>query len=111
VNSYEIWIDLAPGVRDMEFVAAVHGYAGWFVKEGYMAGYRIRRRKFGFGPDALGEFCLTLEFETLALMDEAFMQAARRSGELEGLHREVYSRVTNYKSALYRDFPDAVREG
>lgn len=75
-----------------------------------MASYRIRRRKFGFGPEALGEFCLTLEFESLAQMDDAFLKAARRSGELEELHRAVYSRVTNYKSGLFRDFPDAVRE-
>lgn len=110
MNSYEIWVNLAPGVKDLEFVEAVENYLGWFQDRGHMTRWRMRRRKFGFGPDALGEFCLTLDFETLAQMDDAFMLAARRSGELEQLHREVYSRVVDYKSGLYRDFPDAVRE-
>ena len=31
------------------------------------------------------------------------------AGPLEPLHHEVYSRVKDFKSALYRDFPDDVR--
>jgi hypothetical protein len=93
----------------MEFYHAVKAYCGWFMDQGYMHNYRVTRRKFGFGPEALGEFHITMEFETLALMDEAFAQAAARSGELEKMHAEVYSRVVDYKSGLWRDFPDSVR--
>lgn len=109
MNSYEIWVDLAPGVKDLEFVDAVRGWLDLFVQKGEAAGYRIRRRKFGFGPPELGEFCISIEFDSLAQMDEAFFTAARRDAETERLHAEVYRRVTNYRSGLYRDFPDPVR--
>ncbi len=109
MNCYEIWVDLAPGVDDLEFVDALRGYLGAFQTDGQLETYRIRRRKFGFGPEGLGEFCITLEFKNLALLDAAFSTAATRTGEIEKLHREVYSRVRNFRSALYRDFPDPER--
>ncbi len=109
MDCYEIWVDLAPGVDDMEFIAAVRAYLDAFREESRLECYRIRRRKFGFGPEALGEFCLTLEFSDLSQLDSAFHQAATRSGVIEDLHRQVYSRVKNFKSALYRDYPDPER--
>jgi hypothetical protein len=110
VNTYAIWVDLAPGVEDLAFSRAVHAYMGWFEKEGLLLGWRLQRRKLGFGPDGLGEWHIQMDFRDLAQLDEAFLQAAKRSGEVEGLHADVYRRVTNFKSALYRDFPDPVRE-
>jgi hypothetical protein len=110
VDYYDIWVNLAPGTNDMEFVKAVRAYMDHIVAGGHMKGYRIRRRKFGFGPEGLGEFSISLEFESLAKLDQAFDEIARRSGVVEDLHHAVYSRVTNFKSALYRDFPDPVRE-
>ncbi|MBX3097517.1 MAG: hypothetical protein KF812_11690 [Fimbriimonadaceae bacterium] len=110
MNSYVIWVNLAPGARDLDFLEAVKAYCGHFIREGQMEKYRIQRRKFGFGPESLGEFMLTLDFRDLTQMDQAFDAAARRSGELERLHHEVYSRVTGFKSGLFRDFPDPVRE-
>lgn len=38
------------------------------------------------------------------------LRAAKRSGALEELHSAVYSKVTDFRAALYRDFPDPVRE-
>jgi len=110
MNSYTIWVDLAPGARDLEFVAAVRAYCEAFIAQGQMERYRIQRRKFGFGPPELGEFMISLEFRDLAQMDAAFEAAARRAGELEALHHAVYSRVTRFRSGLFRDFPDPVRE-
>ncbi len=110
MNYYDIWVNLVPGTSDLEFIKCVRAWLDPFVKSGQMARYRIRRRKFGFGPDGLGEFSLSLEFESLALMDEAFFVAAKRSGDVEKLHQAVYSKVTDYRAALYRDFPDSVRE-
>lgn len=110
MDYYDIWVNLKPGTSDLEFVGAVRAYLDHIVGSGAMAGYRIRRRKFGFGPEGLGEFSITLSFESLAKMDEAFSDIARRTGVVEDLHHAVYSRVTDFKSALYRDFPDAVRE-
>lgn len=109
MDYYDIWVNLRPGTDDLEFVKAVRAYMDHIVAGGHMAGYRIRRRKFGFGPEGLGEFSISLEFESLAKLDDAFDEIARRSGVVEDLHHAVYSRVTDFKSGLYRDFPDPVR--
>lgn len=109
MNHYEVWVNLAPGTDDLEFDRAARAYLDFFVAKGLMAEYRIRRRKFGFGPESLGEWNITMSFRSLALMDEAFAHAATRTGEIEALHAEVYRRVVDFKSALYRDFPDDVR--
>ncbi len=111
MDCYEIWVDLLPGVGDLEFVDAVHGWLGHLKGRGEIAGFRVKRRKFGFGPTGMGEWFISIEFDNLAQMDAAFMEAATRRPDVEALHAAVYSKVTNYKSGLYRDFPDAVRIG
>ena len=110
MNYNDIWVNLKPGTDDMEFVRCLRAYLDYFVKDGTMVGYRIRRRKLGFGPDRLGEFSVTMKFDSLANLDNSFFGAAERSGMLEELHSAVYSKVTDFKAALYRDFPDPVRE-
>lgn len=109
MNHYEIWVNLLPGVDDMEFVGAVRAYLGVFQQEGTLESYTIRRRKFGFGPSELGEWHITMSFRDLAQMDKAFERAATRDASIEVLHAAVYSKVTNYKSGLWRDFPDSFR--
>jgi hypothetical protein len=109
MNHYAIWVDLAPGAKDLDFVAAVDAYLGRLRERGEIESWRVMRRKFGFGPDGLGEFFLDLEFRDLAQLDAAFHHAATRGPEIEALHGEVFSRVSNFRSALYRDFPDPVR--
>lgn len=109
MNYYEIWVNLKPGEKDLELVNAVNAYLGYLKDKGTIESWTIRRRKFGFGPAELGDFNITLSFMNLAQLDEAFGEAATRSGEVEKLHVEVYRRVVDFKSALYRDFPDDVR--
>lgn len=109
MNIYQIWVDLLPGVSDLEFTQAVQAYLGALVESGTLHSYRITRRKFGFGPSNLGDFNISLEFENLAQLDEAFNQVAPRVDPIEGLHRAVFSKVTNFQSGLYRDFPAPVR--
>jgi hypothetical protein len=87
----------------------VGAYLGWLKDRGKIAGWTLTRRKFGFGPEHLGEFHIVVSTETLAQLDEAFMSVAPREGEVQRLHAAVYSMVTDFKSALYRDFPDEVR--
>lgn len=110
MNTYEIWVDPAPGVHDLELIEAARAYLELFIARGMMEGYRIRRRKFGFSPPGFGEFNFSLDFRDLAQLDKAFEWAATRGKDIEPLHAALYSRVTNFKSALYRDFPDPVRE-
>jgi hypothetical protein len=52
---------------------------------------------------------IQIRTQNLTQLEAAFTHAARRSGEMERLHVEVYSRVQDFRSGLYRDFPDAVR--
>lgn len=109
MNLYHIWCNLRDSRRDMEFVEAINGYLGYLKKEGKIAGFRLTRRKLGFGPENLGEFHIVIETDNLVQLENAFDHVATRSGEVEELHRKVFSAVTDFKSALYRDFPGEER--
>lgn len=109
MNHYEIWCNLKDSHRDMEFAENVRAYLGCLQSNGKIAGWRLSRRKLGFGPAELGEFHISISCNTLAQLDEAFSTIAPRSGDIEKLHVRVYSMVTDFRSALYRDFPDRER--
>lgn len=106
MDCYEIWVDLAAGVKDTEFVQAVEGWLGHLQSAGTIEKFRIKRRKLGFGPPELGEFYISIEFTGLTQLDDAFRIAAAHDPDVDRLHAAVWSRVVNYKSGLYRDFPD-----
>ncbi len=109
MDYYQIWCNLKDSHTDLEFCDNVNGYLGRLKALGHIAGYSITRRKFGFGPAELGEFNITIQAENLAKLEETFQHVAKRDGETERLHRLVYVAVTDFRSALYRDFPDPVR--
>jgi len=109
VDYYDMWVDLAPGATDLELCDAIHAYLGELQCRGAIEGFTLARRKFGFSPPGWGEFHIRVNVTGAAQLDEAFSQVATRADPIEGLHRAVYSRVANYKSAYYRDFPDPVR--
>ncbi len=108
MNYYVMWVNLKDSRKDLEFASAVHAYLGHLQSAGKIEGWSLARQKFGFGP-GLGEFMITVQAKDLAQLDAAFSQVAARSGETERLHMPVYSAVTDFKSALYRDFPDPER--
>lgn len=109
MNYYEIWCNLKDTHADMEFARNVEAYLGMLRDEGKIEGYRLTRRKLGFGPAELGEFHIQIQVRDLAQLDESFGAVAARSGEIERVHARVYSMVTDFRSALYRDFPDSQR--
>ncbi|MCC6950913.1 MAG: hypothetical protein IT433_05645 [Phycisphaerales bacterium] len=111
MNHYEIWVNLKDSRKDLEFCQAVSHYLGHLRDLGRLESWRITRRKFGFGPAGLGEFHISIAFRDLAQFDMAFGEVATRTGEVERLHMPVYSMVTDFQSALYRDFPDPQRVG
>ncbi|MBX3394823.1 MAG: hypothetical protein KF841_05610 [Phycisphaerae bacterium] len=106
MNHYEIWCNLKDSHRDLEFAENLRAYLDYLKSHGRIESWRLSRRKFGFGPSELGEFHITITCDSLAQLDEAFSMVAPRSGEVETIHARVYSLVTDFKSALYRDFPD-----
>jgi hypothetical protein len=109
MNYYDIWVNLRDSRKDMEFAAAVHAYMEHLKSLGKLEHWRLTRRKFGFGPPGLGEFHISIAFKDLAQLDQAFGVVATRAGEVERLHHPVYSMVTDFTSALFRDFPDPER--
>lgn len=111
MNFYHMWFNLknTRPPADVEFAAAVDAYLGHLQKAGKIEGWSLSRRKFGFGPAGLGEFHCVVRCRDLAQLDAAFGVVATRAGEVERLHHPVYSAVTDFTSALYRDFPDPER--
>ena len=68
------------------------------------------RRKLGLGPPEMGEFHIMIEVNGLAQLDEAFSNVATRSGQIEGMHFDVNSKIEKVTFALFRDFPDTIRK-
>lgn len=110
MDYYHVWCNLRDGVRDLEFCTHVARYMGYLRERGLIEGHRLTRRKLGFGPPGLGEFHIVIETRDMAQLEQTFRHVATRGGEVERLHRAVYAAVTDATFALYRDFPDAVRE-
>lgn len=104
-----MWCNLKDSRKDLEFAGAVKAYLDFLKGQGKIAHWTLERRKFGFGPPGMGEFHIVVSTNDLAQLDSAFSTVATRSGEVERLHAPVYSAVTDFVSALYRDFPDPER--
>jgi hypothetical protein len=104
-----MWVDLAPGAKDLELTDAIERYLGDLRAKGVIEGFTLARRKFGFGIPGLGEFHVRVHVKNAAQLEEAFAVVAPREDPVEGLHAAVFTRVCNYKAAYYRDFPDPVR--
>ncbi|MBK6765377.1 MAG: hypothetical protein IPG71_03370 [bacterium] len=110
MNIYHVWCNLKESRRDLEFAENVRALMEHLMKTGEMTSWRLTRRKLGFGPNELGEFHITMEFPSLVELDKTFGDMARRSGDVETLHRNVFVMVTDFRSGLSRDFPDQERE-
>jgi hypothetical protein len=109
LDIYHAWCDLKPGVGDTAFCEGVARYMGHLKGEGLIEGWRLTRRKLGFGAPGLGEFHLMIEVRNLGQLEEAFQRVAGRREPVEGFHFGVNSLVRNAVFALYRDFPDPFR--
>ena len=110
MNIYHVHCNLKDDVSDLDFVDRAGAYFEHLKAEGLVTGYRIMRRKLGLGPPALREFHIMLEFDDLAQLDQAFTRVASRGEPVESFHQAVNSQVTDVFFALYRDFPDPVRQ-
>lgn len=113
MDYYHMWFNIKDTrpPADVQFAGAVKAYLDHLKGQGRIESWTLTRRKFGFSPPALHEFHCVVATKDLAQLDLAFSSVATRAGEVERLHIPVYSAVTDFTSALYRDFPDAVRGG
>jgi hypothetical protein len=109
MDVYLITFDLKPGARDVEFAAALARFLDHMKDHGRIEGWRLLRRKLGFGPPHIGEWQALIETRDLAQLDEAFKAAATRAGEIEAIHFDVNRHATNLTFSLLRDFPDTIR--
>lgn len=107
MNYNDIWCNIRDSHQADKFAQAVADYLNRLKEKECIAGWKLTRRKFGFGPPELGEFHVQIAFEDLAQMDKSFFEVIKHEDpELDRLHGLVYAQVTEFKSALYRDFPD-----
>ncbi|MBV9827843.1 MAG: hypothetical protein JO001_19605 [Alphaproteobacteria bacterium] len=109
MDVYHIWFNLKDGVGDTEFADAAHAYLGHLKEAGTVAGYRVTRRKLGLGHPNLPEWHVTLDFENMSQIDQAFSRVSSRADPVESFHHAVNSKVRDVFFALYRDFPDPGR--
>ncbi len=110
MNLYHAWCNLKDGVKDTGFSDRAEAYFGHLKDHGLIAGYRITRQQLGLGPKDLPEFHLMVELEDLAQVDRVFGQVATRAEPVESFHHGLNSLVKDPIFALYRDFPNAVRQ-
>jgi hypothetical protein len=109
MNHYHTWFDLKPGTKDAEFARNMARYMNHLKENGLIEGWRLTRRKLGFGPPDLGEFHIVMETRDLAQLDAAFQHVATRREPVESVHFGINAHVQNLKIGLYRDFPDEFR--
>lgn len=107
MDLYEVSVDLRAGVRDVDFVGALGQYLDRLVGDDRIVSWRVLRRKLGLGEGP--EFKVLIEVRDLQQLDAAFRAVSRRTDPIEGLHHSTNSLVTNFRAALYRDFPDPHR--
>ncbi len=109
MDIYQIWFNHKPGVRDLAFVESARAYLDHLKETGQLVAYRITRCKLGLAPPQLREWNVTLEFDGLTQLDQAFGQVSARADPAESFHHAVNSKVQDAFFALYRDFPDPQR--
>ena len=107
MNHYEIWVNLQDSSKDMLFVEVLAEFMDRLQGDGLLERWSLKRRKLGFGPPELGEFNISILARDLQQLDDAFGSITPRTGEMERLHARVWGMVKDFRSALYRDFPDA----
>jgi hypothetical protein len=49
MDHYHTWFDLKSGTKDAEFARAMARYMGHLKENGLIEGWRLTRRKLGFG--------------------------------------------------------------
>ncbi len=106
MNYYHIWCDLLETHKAKEFCQAVTDYYNHLREKKLIEGYKITRRKLGFGPNELGEFHIIMDVKDLVQLEQTFQSVAQPDEKTARLHGNVYSRVKNFRSGLFRDYPD-----
>ncbi len=106
MNHFHIWCNLQAGVKDRDFAADAQEFlAGLHARE-LCEGYNIARKQFVIAPPELGRFHITVEFTTLAQMQQAFAYIESAEDDAAESHRRLVAAIRSLTTALYRDYPE-----
>jgi len=109
MNLYHCSIDLRDTAKAVNFAVAVEAWMTHLRDKGVIEGWRLCRRKLGFGAPRARDFLLEIELRDLAQLDLAFRHSGSNDETVERLHTNVHQMVGAFDVALYRPFPDPER--
>ena len=108
MDHYIIWFNLKESEKGLSFAKDLKSYLDHLKGKSLISNYRLWRRKLGFSPNEMTDFMIDIEYEDLTQLDKAFQEVIKGDEVIKSLHRNVYSKVKDFKSALYRDYPDEI---
>lgn len=111
MNLYHCSIDLKDDAKAVAFAAAVDAWMSHLQLHGMIDGWRLCRRKLGFGAPRARDFLLEVELENMTQLDLAFRFCGAQDSDdlVERLYTTVHQMVGKVDTALYRPFPDPER--
>lgn len=109
MNLYHCSIDLKDDAKAVAFAVALEGWMTHLQTAGVILGWRLCRRKLGFGAPRARDFLLEIEVRDLTQLDQAFRFTAASEHDTDRLYTMVHQMVGDVDVALYRPFPDPER--
>lgn len=109
MNLYHCTIDLKDDAKAVAFAAAMDAWMGYLQANGMINGWRLCRRKLGFGAPQARDFLLEVDLDDLAHLDRAFRFCGSGDDDVERLYTTVHQMIGQVDTALYRPFPDPER--
>ncbi|WP_438990411.1 DUF6614 family protein [Lentibacter sp.] len=109
MNIYHCEIDLRDNAKALAFAAALEAWMGHLLAHQVILGWRLCRRKLGFGAPQSRDFLLEIEVRDMTQLDQAFRYAGQADEEVEQLYTTVHQMVGEVDIGLYRPFPDPER--
>ena len=109
MNYYTCGIDLKDDAKAVAFAVAVEAWMTLLQSQGKIEGWRLCRRKLGFGAPRARDFQLEVAVTDMTQLDLAFRFTASGHDGVERLYTTVHQMVGEVDVALYRPFPDPER--
>ena len=107
VNDYTCGIDLNDDAKAV--AVAVEAWMALLQSQGKTRGWRLYRRKLGFGAPRARDFQLKVAVTDMTQLDHAFRFTGSGHEGVERLCTTVHQMVGEVDVALYRPFPDPER--
>ena len=109
MNIYHCEIDLHDNSKALVFAVAVEAWMEHLLSQKVILGWRLCRRKLGFGAPQSRDFLLEIEVKDMTQLDQAFRYAGQVDEEIEQLYTTMHQMVGECDIGLYRPFPDPER--